>query len=74
MADTEFIIIMQVTLQFTHTIIFSDLHWDIAKMMQEYYEVHQMKYRDVYYNKTMIIYTGVKPAITNANAKPALNR
>nr|XP_022289519.1 uncharacterized protein LOC111101354 [Crassostrea virginica] len=51
-----------------------DLHWDIAKMMQEYYEVHQMKYRDVYYNKTMIIYTGVKPAITNANAKPALNR
>ena len=68
MADTIFIIIMQATLQFTH-FFFSDVHWDIVRLLQEYYDVHQMKYN---YTVTTT-YTGVKPAITNKNVKPALN-
>ena len=67
---------MQVTLQFTHDIFFSDVHWDIVRMLLEYYEVHQMKYT------LTTTYTNVKPAVTNANGKrdirnanvkPALN-
>nr|XP_022289520.1 uncharacterized protein LOC111101355 [Crassostrea virginica] len=42
-----------------------DVHLDIARMLQEYYDVHQMIY------SVSTTFTNVKPAITNANGKPA---
>ncbi|XP_078316922.1 uncharacterized protein LOC111101355 isoform X2 [Crassostrea virginica] len=42
-----------------------DVHLDITRMLKEYYDVHQMIY------SVSTTFTNVKPAITNANGKPA---